>query len=86
MARELMAITGLTAQELVRQARSAFFTAGVATSAATALRMRVFGPDNITPDWFGIDLVGMYAHTATGQCIACIIPYRTLYWTCVPRF
>ena len=84
MARELMAITGLTAQELVHLARSAFGAAGGtashrrATSAATALTMRVFENDGVTPDALGIDVVGMYPHSVTGQFIVCIIPDRAL--------
>jgi len=90
MARELMAITGLTAQEIVHLARSAFGTVGgrigAASSAATVLRMRVFLNNGITPDGLGIDLVGMYPHTATGQCIAGIIPDSTFGLMCVPTF
>ena len=65
--RELMAITGLTAQELVNLARSAFGAArgavSAANSAATAVRPHVFCSDGITGDGFGVDLVGMYPHT-----------------------
>jgi len=86
MARELMAITGFTAQELVHLARSAFGTASAASSAATALRMRVFLNNGITPDGLGIDLAGMYPHTATGQCIAGIIQDSAFGWMCDPRF
>jgi len=49
-----------------------------ATSAATALTMRVFENDGVTPDALGIDVVGMYPHSVTGQFIVCIIPDRAL--------
>ena len=80
MARELMAITGLTAQELVNLARSAFGAAGGAASAANrvaiAVRLHVFCSDGIMGDGLGIDLVGMYPHTPPSQCIAGIIEDR----------
>ena len=78
MARELMAITGLPAQELVHLARSAFVAHNRATSAATALRMRVFESDGVTPDSIGIGLAGMYPQSVTGQLVVCIIPDRAL--------
>jgi len=75
-----MAITGLTTQELVALAFSSFGAAGgavsAANSAATALRMDIFGNDGTTPDGFGVDLVGIYPHTPPRQCIAGIIQDR----------
>jgi len=62
MARELMAITGLSAQELVHLARSAFGagggTASATASAARAAAMGVFCNDGVTGDGLGLDLIG----------------------------
>jgi len=62
MARELMAITGLTALQLVALARSAFGTAGGAASAtwstARAAVMGIFSKDNTTGDGLGLCLIG----------------------------
>jgi len=82
MATELMAITGLTAQQLVDIARSAFAASGgdasVTASATlrrrandetTALSMRVFQNDGVTPDWLGIRLVGVCPQSVAGQSI-----------------
>jgi len=57
-----MAITGLSAQELVRLARSAFGAAGGAASscasAARAAAMGVFCNDGVTGDGMGFCLIG----------------------------
>jgi len=58
MARELMAITGLTAQELVHLARSAFATASATVSAARAAAMGIFCNDGTTGDGMGLKLIG----------------------------
>ena len=62
MIRELMAITGLSAQELVRIARSAFGaiggTASAAASAARAATMGIFCSDGVTGDGMGFCLMG----------------------------
>jgi len=76
VALELMAITGLTAEELVNLARSAFGAASATVSAARAAALHVFCSDGITGDGRGVDLVGMYSHTPPRQCIAGIIQNR----------
>ena len=62
MARELMAITGLTAQEFVDLAHSAFGVAsaivGATGKAARAAAMGIFGADGSTGDGFGLCLIG----------------------------
>ena len=58
MARELMAITGLTAQELVHLARSAFATASATVSAARAAAMGIFCNDGKVGDGMGLALIG----------------------------
>ena len=62
MARELMAITGLSAQELVNIARSAFSSvagrASAAASAARAAAMGIFCNDVVTGDGMGLLLIG----------------------------
>jgi len=58
VARELMAITGLTAQELVTLARSAFGAASAAVSDARAAAMGIFCRDDITGDGLGLLLIG----------------------------
>ena len=68
MIRELMAITGLSAQELVRIARSAFGALGgavggpasVAVMAARAAAMGIFLNDGVTGDGRGMKLVGKF--------------------------
>jgi len=63
MARELMAITGLSAQELVRLARSAFGTVGGTASAAVssgrAAALGIFCSDRTTGDGLGLCLIGI---------------------------
>jgi len=63
MARELMAITGLSAQELVRLARSAFGTVGGTASAAVssgrAAALGIFFSDRTTGDGLGLCLIGI---------------------------
>ena len=70
MARELMAITGLTARALVHLARSAFGTVGgtasACLSAASAASLGIFLTDGVTGDGMGMSLLGRsspYAHT-----------------------
>jgi len=58
MARELMAITGLTAQALVHLARSAFGTASACLSAASAASLGIFLTDSVTGDGMGLCLIG----------------------------
>jgi len=62
MARELMAITGLPAQELVHIARAAFGAVGgrasAAASAERAVAMRIFCNDGVTGDGWGLCLIG----------------------------
>jgi len=62
MARELMAITGLTARELVALARSAFGTASAVVAgtvmAARAVTQGIFCKDNTTGDGFGLAMIG----------------------------
>jgi len=66
MARELMAITGLSAKELVHLARSAFGAVGgraggrasATVSAARAAAMGIFCPDGVTGDGMGLLLIG----------------------------
>ena len=64
VARELMAITGLSAQELVRLARSAFGTVGGTASAAVssvrAAALGIFCRDGITGDGLGLCLIGIH--------------------------
>ena len=64
MIRELMAITGLSAQELVRIARSAFGalggTASAAASASRAAAMGIFCNDGVTGDGMGFCLAGKW--------------------------
>ena len=69
MARELMAMTGLTAQELVHLARSAFGTASAPVSAARAAAMGIFCPDGTTGDGMGLKLIGN-CPPFVEQCIA----------------
>ena len=65
MARELMAITGLSAQELVILARSAFAvvggTASAAASAERAAAMGIFCNDGVTGDGMGLNLIGKFS-------------------------
>jgi len=70
MARELMAITGLTAQTLVDLARSAFAgvggAVGASSNAASAASLGIFLTDGVTGDGMGMSLLGRsspYAHT-----------------------
>jgi len=62
MARELMAITGLTARALVDLARSAFAavggTASACLSAASAVSLGIFLTDGVTGDGRGLCLIG----------------------------
>jgi len=62
MARELMAITGLTARALVDLARSAFAavggTSGAAVGGASAVSLGVFLNDGVTGDVRGLNLLG----------------------------
>jgi len=62
MARELMAIAGLTDQQSVALARSAFGAAGGAASAivstARAAAMGIFCADGSTGDGLGVCLIG----------------------------
>jgi len=58
MARELMAITGLSAQELVHLARSAFGAASACLSAARAAQLGIFLSDRITGDALRLCLIG----------------------------
>ena len=60
MLRELMAITGLSAQELVRIARSAFGAASAASSASRAAAMGIFCNDGVTGDGMGFCLMGKW--------------------------
>ena len=58
MARELMAITGLTARALVHLARSACAASGAAAGAASAVSLGVFLNDGVTGDVRGLNLLG----------------------------
>jgi len=58
MARDLMATTGLTAQELDHLARSAFGTPSATVSAARAAAMGIFCHDDTTGDGMGLSLIG----------------------------
>jgi len=58
MARELMAITGLTARALVILARSAFSAAAGAVGTARAVSLGVFLNDGVTGDVRGLNLLG----------------------------
>ena len=53
-----MAITGLTVQELVTLARSAFGSANLMVSNARAATMGIFGADGSTGDGLGLRLIG----------------------------
>jgi len=59
-----MTITGLTTQELVHLALSAFGAAGGAVSATVsavrAAALGIFCRDGITGDWFGLCLIGIF--------------------------
>jgi len=80
MARELMAITGLTAQALVHLARSAFGAVGGAASAclsaASAASLGIFLSDGVTGDVRGLNLLGnrpptpvnVHTHTQVKPC------------------
>ena len=69
MVRELMAITGLTAQELVHLARSACGAPSATVSAARAAAMGIFLTDGITGDGMGLNLIGK-CPPFVEQCIA----------------
>ena len=58
MARELMAITGLTAQALVHLARSAFGSASACLNAASAASLGIFMRDGVTGDGRGLCFLG----------------------------
>jgi len=58
MAIELMAITGLTAQQFVTLARSAFGAVSATVSTARAVAMGIFCADGSTGDGFGLCLIG----------------------------
>jgi len=58
MARELMVITGLTAQQLVTLARSAFGAASATVRSARAAVMGIFCADGSTGDGVGLCLIG----------------------------
>jgi len=58
MARELMAITGLTAQELVHLACSAFGSASATVNDARTAAMGIFCNDDTTGDGMGLKLIG----------------------------
>jgi len=60
VARELMALTGLSAQELVHLARSAFGTASAAASSVRAAALGIFCNDGITGDGLGLLLIGIH--------------------------
>jgi len=68
MIREMMAITGLSAQELVRIARSAFGalfgalggTASAAVSDSRAAAMGIFRNDGVTGNGMGMKLLGKF--------------------------
>jgi len=80
-----MAITGLTAQELVHLARSAFgaaFGAASATvSAARAAAMGIFCRDGQTGDGMALRLIGNFPPFVE-QCSAGSRRGRTLGWKC----
>ena len=88
MARQVMAITGLTSQDLVDLARSAFAavggTASATVSAARAAALGVLCLDGTTGDGREKILVGMYPHSPPSQCIAGVIPDRDFSWRGVP--
>ena len=78
MARELMAITGLSAQELVRLARSAFGTAGGAVSATVSAEraavLGIFCHDRTTGDGMGLCLIGncpLLVYRCMVDCMRC---------------
>jgi len=58
MARELMAITGMTAKELVHLARAAFGAVSACNNAARAAVLGIFSRDGITGDGRGLCLLG----------------------------
>jgi len=68
MARELMAITGLSARELVRLVRSAFGADGGAAGGAAsatinaerAAAMGIFCSDGVTGDGMGLRMIGKF--------------------------
>jgi len=68
MARELMVITGLSAQALVHLARSAFGAVGgtalACLSAASAAVLGIFLSDGITGDGMGLCLIGRTSPSA----------------------
>jgi len=53
-----MAITGLSAQELVDITRAAFGACSAATSAQRAVALRIFCNDGVTGDGWGLCLIG----------------------------
>ena len=74
MARELMAITGLTAQELVHLARSAFAAASATVSAERAAAMGIFCRDGQTGDGMGLALIGNcppFVEQCEAGCMRC---------------
>jgi len=67
MARELMAITGLSAQELVHLARSAFGAVSATGSSERAAALGIFCNDGSTGDAMSLTFIG--------NCLPCVEPY-----------